>query len=71
VQGEAQGLNSSVQAAARVVGPVVFAALYDAAQWTTYVLGAGLALLAIAVGWRRLTDGRRVLPADAPAPVPG
>jgi MFS family permease len=65
VQGEAQGLNSSVQAAARVIGPVLFASLYGAAQWATYVLGALLALLAIAVGWRRVSDGRRVLPADA------
>jgi MFS family permease len=71
VQGEAQGLNASVQAAARAVGPFLFATLYKQDQWLTYALGAALALLAIAVGWRRLTDGRRVLPADAAAPVPG
>lgn len=71
VQGEAQGLNSGVQAGARVLGPPLFAWLYDHSQGATYVLGAGLALLAIAVGWRRLADGRRVLPEDATAPAAG
>jgi MFS family permease len=71
VQGEAQGLNSGVQAAARVVGPPLFAALYEHSQAATYVLGAVLALLAIAVGWRRLADGRRVLPEDATAHARG
>jgi MFS family permease len=71
VQGEAQGLNSGVQAAARVVGPPLFAWLYDQSQAATYVLGAVLALLAIGVGWRRVADGRRVLGEDATASVAG
>jgi MFS family permease len=71
VQGEAQGLNSSVQAAARVVGPPLFASLYASTQWVCYALGAALALAAIALGWRSLRDGRRVLPQDATATAAG
>jgi MFS family permease len=71
VQGEAQGLNSSAQSGARVVGPPAFAYLYDHAQWATYALGAVLALAAIAVGWRASAERRRVLPADAGAPGQG
>jgi MFS family permease len=70
VHGEAQGLNSAVQALARVVGPPVFAVLYDEAQWTAYALGAALALLAIGVARGRVTDGRRVIEGAA-APVSG
>ncbi len=50
MQGVTQGLNNSAQAAARVVAPTIFMALYSTRPWTAYVLGALLALLAIGVG---------------------
>ena len=71
VQGEAQGLNASVQSAARVVGSALFPTVYGHAQWAAYALGAALAVAAVAVGFRALADGRRVLPARVAAPGRG
>jgi MFS family permease len=52
-QGEAQGLNSTAQALSRVVGPVLFLALYQSlGSASPYLAAATLCLLAFAVGWR-------------------
>ena len=64
VQGEAQGLNASVQSLSRFVGPILFAPLYDWAQWAPYALAAGLCGLALAAGAGR---ARPVRPAPAAA----
>jgi len=71
VQGEAQGLNSSAQSAARVVGMALFPSLYGVSHSAAYGVGAALALGAIAVGWRASAEERSVLPSGATAPGGG
>ena len=62
VQGEAQGLNASVQSLARFAGPIVFAPLYDWAPWAPFALAAGLCALALAAGAGRISPVRPALP---------
>jgi multidrug resistance protein len=68
LQGEAQGLNNSAQAAARVAGPVIFSALYAARPWSVYALGALLAVLAVVVSLGRTRRRAPELPDASSAP---
>ncbi len=50
IQGEAQGLNASAQSLGRVVGPLLFTALYQATGTVLpYLVAAGLVVAALAI----------------------
>jgi multidrug resistance protein len=50
IQGEAQGLNTSAQSLGRVVGPLLFTALYQATGTVLpYLIAAGLVVAALAI----------------------
>ena len=64
IQGEAQGLNASAQSLGRVVGPLLFTALYQATGTVLpYLVAAGLVVAALAIVRARMPEPRS--PAEA------
>ena len=64
IQGEAQGLNASAQSLGRVVGPLLFTALYQATGTVLpYLVAAGLVVAALAIVRARMPEQRS--PAEA------
>jgi DHA1 family tetracycline resistance protein-like MFS transporter len=63
VQGEVQGVNQSVQAFARIVGPVLGNALLAVGLEVPYAAGAALMLVAFGIAWTLRARGRAPPPA--------